>query len=413
MQDPLEQLIPGVPTDAFLANHWPERHGVFHGSLDRLPEFFRSPLLLDPRELSKAYRGDVWVTHRGSTGQHLVSGAEARAYFEDLGVSVRFEDVDRLLPGAPEWIRRLEAALGVPRGAVFMGAFVNAVGSGLVPHCDHHEGFLVHIRGTKVFRVTPHPTTRFAHMMHSAGRPVPPEWLAQAKTGLPAWRELPDTATEHRLQPGSVIFMPRGLYHQTRAEEDISVSVTLVVRTPTPMKLLSERIAGFLGQSEAWRTPLVRAWGAEPAYRDQARDELQRLLVDLGARIARLSPESLLEHAATGALETKDCTDRTRFQRDANIEFGTVPRSEEHVEATVESGPHPSERVSKKLPAALAPALAWLEARRTSFTFAELCAAFDGWEASSLAAVMTFLVRARAFVVLPFDPYDDGPAPKT
>jgi hypothetical protein len=43
--------------------------------------------------------------------------------------------------------------------------------------------------------------------------------------------------------------------------------------------------------------------------------------------------------------------------------------------------------------------------RKAAFDFGELCAAFPAWEASSLAAVVAYLVRTKALVELPFEAY--------
>ncbi len=405
MTNPIESMFGN--SERFMREHWPERHAVFHGSLDRLPEAFQSPLLLDPVELAKAYRGEFFVTHKGSTGQHGVTSGDARAYFEDLGVSVRFEHMERYLPGAPELLRDLEAALGLPRGAILMGAFVNARGSGLVPHCDHHEGFLVHIRGTKVFRVMPHPTVRFAHMMHSGGRPVPPEWIGQsASGGLPAHAELPSDASEEiRLRSGSVLFMPRGLYHQTTAEDDVSVSVTLVARTPCAATLLTRNLTSFLLQAESMRTPLYGAYGADPVARESARVRLERLIDEAAEQVARLRASELLAAANAGPLEVSDVYPESRFQRDINVGLTVTGQESERIVVETVVGARAAERLAKRLPNEARAVVEWMRDGRAAFSFADLVARFPEWDEKSLAAIVVFLVRGSALVHLPFPAY--------
>lgn len=405
MNHPLTELWAMSP-ETFLEQHWPEAQLVVHGALERLPEFFRSPLLSDPTELAKIYRGSFFVTHRGSKGQHEVRGENARVYFDDLGVSVRFENVDDYLAGASPWMRALERDLGVPRGSIMMGAFVNATGSGLVPHCDPYEGFLVHIRGTKVFRLARHPSVRFASMMHSSSGPVPGAWLAQSTDGLPGWRSLP-AESEVRLLPGSALFMPRGLYHETKAEDDVSVSLTLVIRTPSAAELFHERLAGYLLQSEAWRTPLVGGWAADADRREAARARVRRLLGDLASKLPALDVDALFGASTAKHFSVDECLPQTRFQRDSGTALRVREGAEGKLELEVESAA--GHRVTKTLPVEARPLVEWLREKRTAFTFGALCETFDDWDVSSLASVAVFLVKSSALTLLPFSRYDATP----
>ncbi|MFO0671303.1 MAG: cupin domain-containing protein [Polyangiaceae bacterium] len=264
MTTALGTLLGPLPVEAFFRDYFPERHVTVHGSFDRLPAFFRHEILADPRELSRAYRGPIDVTGRGNAC-HQVHGPDARAFFEELGLSVRFSKIQDILPGAKEWLREVESELGMPRGTTTLSAFVNAPGSGLCVHCDRQEQIAIHVRGPKAFRVRPHEA-RYAKMQHAAGRVSRPEWLAQSDDLL-MLSHFGDDAERIDLRPGSVLYTPRGLYHETMAGDEIALTVVLAFPNPTPAELLSSYLERTLLQSEEWRRPLDRAWSRDPAER--------------------------------------------------------------------------------------------------------------------------------------------------
>ena len=59
----LQSLVGHAQAAEFLRAHWPERPFVVHRALDDLPEVLRPSLMLDPGQLTRAYRGVVPFTH--------------------------------------------------------------------------------------------------------------------------------------------------------------------------------------------------------------------------------------------------------------------------------------------------------------------------------------------------------------
>ncbi len=400
MTTALGALLGPLPVEAFFRDYFPERHLTVHGSFDRLPAFFRHELLADPRELSRAYRGPIYVTARG-LGRYQVHGPEARAYFEELGLSVGFTKMEDLLPGAKEWLREIEADLGMPRGMTTMAAFVNAPGSGLSVHCDRQEQIAIHVRGPKSFRVKPHES-RYPKMQHVPGHTAPPEWLAQSDD-LITQSHLGEDAEHIELRPGSILYTPRGLYHETMAGDDIAMTVVLAFQNPTPAELLASYLERTLLQSEEWRRPLDLAWSRDPARSGDARARMQALIAGLAPKLEALSPEHLFHSAEASVSDAKDLTPATRLKRDpstlATVRTGDAGK----VKLEVSVGLGTGARTALPLPEALRPALEWLTTRKTAFTFEELCAAFPAWSSSALASVAAFMVRTKALVELPFE----------
>ena len=402
MTTALGTLLGPLPVEAFFRDYFPERHLTVHGSFDRLPAFFRHEVLADPRELSRAYRGPIYVTGRG-LGRYEVHGPEARACFEELGLSVGFTKMEDLLPGAKEWLRELEVDLEMPRGKTTMAAFVNAPGSGLSVHCDRQEQIAIHVRGPKSFRVKPHES-RYPKMQHVPGHTAPPEWLAQSDDLL-TLSHFGDDAEHIDLRPGSVLYTPRGLYHETMAGDAIAMTVVLAFPNPTPAELLSSYLERTLLQSEEWRRPLDRGWSRDPAQNGDARRRMAALIEGLAPKLATLSPEHLFHNAEAPVADAKDVTPATRLKRDpsTSVAIRTGESGKVKLEVSVGLGSGPS--TALPLPEALRPALEWLATRKTAFTFAHLCEAFPAWSSSALASVAAFMVRTKALVELPFEPW--------
>jgi hypothetical protein len=81
---------------------------------------------------------------------------------------------------------------------------------------------------------------------------------AQYPEGLPAWTELPEQATEALLVPGSVLWLPRGTYHETRGEGDVaSAALVVQLELPSDAEVLLSYLRRYLVQDERWRVPVA------------------------------------------------------------------------------------------------------------------------------------------------------------
>jgi hypothetical protein len=396
----LQELLGTFGVDAFFAGYFPERHLTVHGSLDRLPSFLSSGLLTQPCDLARAYRGPVYVTNR-NLGRFQVHGIDARDCFEGLGLSVGFTEVEELLPGAADWLRVLETELGMPRGSATMAAFVNGPDSGLSVHCDPQEQIAIHVRGPKAFRVAPHPA-RFPRMQHVPGRATPPEWLGQSPSGLLDVKTLPASAEHIELAPGSVLYTPRGLYHETLSGDDLAVTAVIAFRNPTPADLLAKYLENVLMQSEDWRRPLYGAWSADAPTREAALARMAGLLERAAAEVAGLSLPHLLAAAETPATDGALLADDTRLQRDPSTAVVLRADGDERIRVEVGLELGAGATTSLSLPVPLAPMLEWVAHGRAPFTVAEACARFDEWDESAVAATLAAFLRTKALVALPF-----------
>ncbi len=136
-------------------------------------------------------------------------------------------------------------------------------------HFDLHHVFAVQLEGEKTWRL--YENRADAPVSYPLEEAEIRPWFAQTRGRL---------MTEVRMQPGDVLYLPRGWYHDAMTTEGASLHVTFSV---TP---LYGRILFRLLESAAMQDPAFRAWFPRG---DTDPDRLGKQLADLGRRLADLS----------------------------------------------------------------------------------------------------------------------------
>lgn len=281
----LASLVAPYAVDTFLDDYWPRRTFVAHGSPARLPALMRDKMLSTPAELAKSYRGRLLFTHGHSQRMVQLNDATAMAPF-DMGLTLHYVDMDQCLPGAAAFARQLEGELGLHEGTVRISVFNSPRDDGLPCHYDPTELISIQLHGTKEFKYAPVQEIRdpCGNQFVPMG-PVFDDLYAQATHGFPE----PATANFERvrMEPGSVLFLPRGTWHHTVASAD-SLSISIMINVAPAMIPLLEQLGQLLLQDSAWRRPFFGRCGTRGHDRD-ACDQAARLLAALPATIAPLS----------------------------------------------------------------------------------------------------------------------------
>ncbi|MDO9501531.1 cupin domain-containing protein [Falsiroseomonas sp.] len=167
------------------------------------------------------------------------------------GASVVMNDVDSLSPGLASVSNALE---GAGFGKVQANVYISWQShKAFHTHYDTHDVWAVQVEGEKIWNIwegradypIPHPAFR--------GQPQAHHDQARGKL----------RGTVH-MQPGDLLYLPRGWYHDALAEASASVHVAYGVHAPLGMDLmniLSERIL----YDPEFRKPLPRQDGSNPA----------------------------------------------------------------------------------------------------------------------------------------------------
>jgi bifunctional lysine-specific demethylase and histidyl-hydroxylase NO66 len=162
------------------------------------------------------------------------------------GATIVLQGLQRWWPPATRFCRQLELGLG---HAMQANAYLTPAGSaGLAPHHDTHDVFVLQVAGSK------HWTVR---------EPV-------VDTPLPRHVSDHDTAAaqpvlfEADMQPGDVLYLPRGFVHSAAAQQGVSLHLTIGVLATTVhdvLRLLVDRA----GDEVAFRRNLPPGWPDDPA----------------------------------------------------------------------------------------------------------------------------------------------------
>lgn len=255
------------------------------------PELSSGPLS-SLEALSEVYQGGLSINRNAGGKQNAISvqGGTAREYFL-LGLSMVFDDLGPAAPSLGEWLRQLEQELGVPPGRSKLVGFASPKGehSGLLPHWDAKEGILIQVQGRKQIRVAPNLDVAHPTQPYVRGTAFEEELAVQLRGRFPRWPEQGEEGFE--LDPGSVMFIPRGFWHTTRAVDD-SLAVAVDFTAPSLAELLLPRLKLQLLQRPEWRRSLKDAW-KDPASLARTASELRRLLEDLALQLPRLDAEEV------------------------------------------------------------------------------------------------------------------------
>jgi ribosomal protein L16 Arg81 hydroxylase len=290
----LTRLLAPASAEAFRTALWPDHHVVVHGDVERFAAIARFAAAPALDEALAACRDVVMVVgeaaveaSEGIADRFLVSPERARAWYA-AGATLELDCADHYLPELRPFLDELRGDLGLPEGS-FSKAIIYASprSSGFQPHFDAYANFVLHLRGRKVWRLAPNHQARdpMEHYDLAEAPYIPPE-LASYWQGPPV-AAIPEGGVEVELRPGSLLFVPRGTWHCTEAQEDETISLNLTFSQPTWLDLLLSEIRGRLVRHRHWRELADGVGAREEARRTAARDRLEslvaRLFDDLGA----------------------------------------------------------------------------------------------------------------------------------
>lgn len=156
-------------------------------------------------------------------------------------------------------------------------------------HWDTHDVFVIQVEGTKHWRIydggPEHPLAgqKFDPEKHSAGPMI----------------------DEFTLEPGQVLYIPRGVMHAAAATDDISLHVTLGVMAYTWSELLADCLTDIAARSPEWRENLPLGFGS-------AADATDSIGAELRARLERFAAELNVGEILAGRVEYVEDSHRPR-----------------------------------------------------------------------------------------------------
>jgi 50S ribosomal protein L16 3-hydroxylase len=299
-QPGLGTLFAPLSAAEFLKLHFPDRPCVQHGPPERLGALADMDAFADFRRWPRIRDLSIIATLTRPVYRRIRVDPEQAAQLYGVGATLSFNGVHLWHPTLGEWVGALAEELGVPGDLCHSNVYVSPKGGGLPKHFDSHAVIIVHLIGQKTWFIAPEPDVR-----NPLENQDVPAGLPRKKSGELA---MPRGAKRIEMRPGSVIFVPAGFGHQTRAGE-ASVSVTFGLRTHLWLELVRDAVATRLARFPEWREP---AWGAggSPAQRARAVARFAQLLTGLQSSVGALEADDILQ-AVFPRAETLGSTGRS------------------------------------------------------------------------------------------------------
>ena len=226
---------------------------VIHHNPDDLKVLRTQPLVESLETLISLWQSHVQVhlpDLRDEASAIDVPPSEAKNYF-DQGMGLLFNDVNRFSPIIQEWVDQIRMDLGI--SALTYGRsliYVTPDGKGTAPHFDQNINFVLQISGTKKWTLGPNSSVENPMVRHTMGQPTDSEM--QTYLQAPMAEEMPEETITFELGPGSLLFVPRGVWHSTEAEGH-ALSLNFTFSAPTWIDLFMAALRSRLVQSPEWR----------------------------------------------------------------------------------------------------------------------------------------------------------------
>jgi 50S ribosomal protein L16 3-hydroxylase len=151
-------------------------------------------------------------------------------------------------------------------------------------HFDPVDVITVQLTGRKTWRIAPNAFAPAPMEGWGVGEPVFPNLRAYVQGAPPV--KIPASATEYVLEPGSVLHVPRGYWHETFSDQD-SISLHILLIPPLRADFVLASLKNELVRHARWR---------ESMYDFETADEIA----------ARLASERAAIHAALDLLDARD-----------------------------------------------------------------------------------------------------------
>lgn len=297
----LAQLIAPITPKDFFSQHWPHTPLFVPAVIDKLKELFDLPQLqdleslvgarvlkvraclpdfddeyssinLEPQDALKAYRNNMTLVFDSMQMQDQAIANALKKIREDLG----------LLTGGSE--NNLCRARSI--------AYATPAGAGTRLHFDANANFIIQLRGSKRWMLAPNtsvknPTERFTSGAFEMPAALEKQCHAELLDGLP------EDASEVIMEPGCVLFVPRGYWHATEAEED-SLSLNFTFSQPTWADVFTKSMQEWLLNSPDWRAIADGLESADQERKNKAIAQFETLVKQLSLNLPGISGRQLL-----------------------------------------------------------------------------------------------------------------------
>lgn len=213
----------------------------------------------------------------------------ARELFKE-GKGLFFDDPNRFNEVIDKWLKAIHRDLGLSE-LTYSRSLIYAIAKdqGTSTHFDQNINFVLQISGTKKWWLAKNEMVTNPMSRYTIGADMEPELESYLEGDIP--KGMPRNATEIELKPGSLLFLPRGVWHKTIATSD-AISLNFTFTAPTWIDLLTSFLRAKLAQSPSWRG--TADFVNDPSRSLESIDQFDLLLSELKENINQLSAQDIL-----------------------------------------------------------------------------------------------------------------------
>lgn len=288
----LEQFFGEVGAQEFLRNCWPGEVQVQDGELARLGALATVPEFYDVELLLQNVRTPVDLVHSDGKRVIVQNPMLALPSYRNGAAMLYLKDLE-VFPAVANACNDLANLLSIPRQHVSCEGFAAACAVNVPLHFDHETNFMVQIRGDKTWKYvenTDLPEPIFPYFPSNPNRFYDNGRNPFTHLQLP--RECPDGYVERVVHAGTVTFMPRGVWHQTRTHAE-SFAIGFVIDPPTLAEIVVASLLAVLHADQEFRAhPLTVN---TPEGRTQVAERIERLQRAAAESVTALKPATLID----------------------------------------------------------------------------------------------------------------------
>lgn len=284
----LARILGLESAEVFLRDFWPSRLFVKSSSSARFAGVL--PTTIDELRNVRCAGATAFFSVPGPRTVHTRITNDQIGPLYDGGATIYLHSLD--VPHFRPWLHEVSRTLGIVPAMTRLSAFASKRGMGIHTHYDMNDNIVLQVSGKKRWRLAKNlhvtnPTAGFR-----VGDEALPIHKMEAPGGLPA--QMPVESTVVELAPGSVMFVPRGYWHDCETTDATSLHFNIQLGVPFWRELVEFLFTRtlVLGTHEM-REGAVNIFMAGRLKRDAA----EELICRIRARVLALRPEdfSILE----------------------------------------------------------------------------------------------------------------------
>lgn len=239
-----------------------------------LPDFDDeySSISLEPQDALKAFRNNMTLVFDSMQTQDAMIAAALSRIREDLGL---------VTGGADNNLCKARSIV-----------YATPAGAGTRMHFDANANFIIQLSGSKRWMLAANTSVRNPTERFTVGAYEMPAAL-EKQCHAELLHEIPEDASEIIMEPGCVLFVPRGYWHATDTEED-SLSLNFTFSQPSWADVFTKSMQEWLLNSPDWRALADGLESIEPQRKERAIKQFEALVKELSLKLPEISGRELL-----------------------------------------------------------------------------------------------------------------------